>query len=73
LWHMFRAVTDKLRHVHGQSTVKDWQFLLYLPLLLGFAFAVQRLVEKPAQQWLLSRRRQAVAKTEDGSSRVLAA
>jgi peptidoglycan/LPS O-acetylase OafA/YrhL len=73
LWHMFRAVTDKLRHVHGQGTVKDWQFLLYLPLLLGFAFAVQRLVEKPAQQWLLSRRRQAAAKTEDGASRVLAA
>ncbi len=73
LWHMFRAVTDKLRHVQGQSTVKDWQFLLYLPLLLGFAFAVQRLVEKPAQQWLLSRRRQVAAKTEDGSSRVLAA
>ena len=73
LWHMFRTITDKLRHVHGQSTVKDWQFLLYLPLLLAFAFSVQRLVEKPAQHWLLNWRRQPAARTNDGSSRVLAA
>jgi peptidoglycan/LPS O-acetylase OafA/YrhL len=54
---MFRAASDKLRHVSGQHTVKDWQFLLYLLLLVGIALLVQRLVEKPAQHYLLKRSR----------------
>jgi peptidoglycan/LPS O-acetylase OafA/YrhL len=57
LWHMFRAASDKLRHVSGQPTVKDWQFLLYLLLLVGIALLVQQLVEKPAQHYLLKRSR----------------
>jgi len=57
LWHMFRAVSDRLRHANAQSTVKDWQFLLYLPLLLAVALLAQRLVERPAQRYLLKRTR----------------
>jgi len=55
LWHMFRVASDKLRHADPQSTVKDWQFLLYLPLLLTVALLAQRLVERPAQRYLLKR------------------
>ncbi len=57
LWHMFRAVSDRLRHANTQSPVKDWQFLLYLPLLLAVALLAQRLVERPAQRYLLKRMR----------------
>jgi peptidoglycan/LPS O-acetylase OafA/YrhL len=57
LWHMFRAVSDRPRHASAQSTVKDWQFLLYLPLLLAVALLAQRLVERPAQRYLLKRMR----------------
>jgi peptidoglycan/LPS O-acetylase OafA/YrhL len=55
LWHMFRVASDRLRHADPQSTVKDWQFLLYLPLLLTVALLAQRLVERPAQRYLLKR------------------
>ncbi len=73
LWHMFRAVSDKLRHVSNANTVRDWQFLLYLPLLLVAALVVQRLVEKPGQRWLLNRKGIVAAKTADEPSRVIAA
>jgi peptidoglycan/LPS O-acetylase OafA/YrhL len=52
LWHIFRAVTDHLRHAIGQPAVQDWQFALYLVYLVGFALLVQRFVERPAQQYL---------------------
>ncbi len=55
LWHMFRAATDRLRHVAGQPMVQDWQFLLYLVFLVGAALLVQRFVERPAQRYLLNK------------------
>lgn len=61
LWHMFRAGTDKLRHVSNQPTVQDWQFLLYLVVLVGSALLVQRLVERPVQRWLLQQSRLSTA------------
>jgi peptidoglycan/LPS O-acetylase OafA/YrhL len=55
-WHLFRAVTDKLRHVHGLPVVQDWQFLLYLAFIVAFALLVQRVIERPAQRYLSTRR-----------------
>jgi peptidoglycan/LPS O-acetylase OafA/YrhL len=56
LWHIFRAVTDKLRHAQGLAVVQDWQFALYVVFILGFALLVQRFIEKPAQSYLSTRR-----------------
>lgn len=53
LWHIFRAATDRLWHATVQPIVQDWQFLLYLVYLMGIALLVQRLVERPAQRYLL--------------------
>jgi peptidoglycan/LPS O-acetylase OafA/YrhL len=52
LWHIFRAVTDHLRHAIGQTVVQDWQFGLYLVYLVGTALLIQRFVERPAQHYL---------------------
>ena len=52
LWHIFRVVTDHLRHAIGQPVVKDWQFALYLVYLVGIALLIQRFVERPAQHYL---------------------
>jgi peptidoglycan/LPS O-acetylase OafA/YrhL len=52
LWHIFRAITDRLRHATGQPIVKDWQFALYLVYLVGIALLIQRFVERPAQRYL---------------------
>lgn len=73
LWHMSRAVSEKLRHVNEQPTVNDLQFLLYLLLLLGAALLVQRLVEKPAQRYLLKRNHISAQAREDRSAPAVAA
>lgn len=52
LWHIFRAITDHLRHATGQPIVKDWQFALYLVYLVGIALLIQRFIERPAQHYL---------------------
>jgi peptidoglycan/LPS O-acetylase OafA/YrhL len=52
LWHIFRAVTDHLRHAVGQPVVQDWQVALYFVYLVGLALLIQRFVERPAQQYL---------------------
>jgi peptidoglycan/LPS O-acetylase OafA/YrhL len=52
LWHIFRAITDHLRHATGQPIVKDWQFALYLVYLVVIALLIQRFVERPAQHYL---------------------
>lgn len=54
-WHIFRAVTDKFRHVHGLPVVPDWQFLLYLVFIVAFALLVQQVIERPAQRYLSTR------------------
>jgi peptidoglycan/LPS O-acetylase OafA/YrhL len=55
-WHIFRAVTDALRHVHGLSVVQDWQFISYLVFIFAFALIVQQVIERPAQRYLSTRR-----------------
>ena len=56
LWHIFERMSDHLSHADGTGRVANWQFLLYVPLLIGVSLAVQRVVERPAQQWLMGLR-----------------
>ncbi len=54
IWHIFETVTNRLRHLADHS-VPDWQFLLFLAVLIGVAFLLRRWVERPAQAWIMSR------------------
>jgi len=54
VWHVFRTVTDKLRHAAKGQPVAVWQFFAYAVTLLAFSILVQFVLERPAQRWLLS-------------------
>jgi len=57
-WHYWQALTNVLRHVPARTQIVElWQFLVFLPLLVIFSMAIERIVEIPARRFLLGMRK----------------
>jgi peptidoglycan/LPS O-acetylase OafA/YrhL len=54
VWHIYRLITDRMRHASEGQFVANWQFFVFAAVLLAVSFIVQATVERPAQRWLLS-------------------
>jgi peptidoglycan/LPS O-acetylase OafA/YrhL len=57
-WHYWQAFTNVLRHVPARTQIVElWQFLVFLPLLVIFSMAIEKIVEIPARRFLLGMRK----------------
>jgi peptidoglycan/LPS O-acetylase OafA/YrhL len=54
LWHFYFVLSDALAgYSPAAKQVAAWQFLLFVPILIGASFVISRYVEKPAQRLLV--------------------
>jgi len=55
VWHYWQALTNRARGLPMQTAVvANWQFLVFVPLLVFVSLGVERFIEVPVRGWLVS-------------------
>jgi peptidoglycan/LPS O-acetylase OafA/YrhL len=62
VWHYWQALTNRARGLPMQTAVvANWQFLVFVPLLVFVSLGVERFIEVPVRGWLVSARKARVS------------
>jgi peptidoglycan/LPS O-acetylase OafA/YrhL len=70
VWHYWQGLTNRARGLPMETpAVNQWQFLLFLPVLIFVSLAVERFIEVPARGWLIRRRAANVARHNSSEAR----